>query len=147
MGLLDNYTGIGMSPRPKWRHQNVIRIAQRRAYDELERQGLIMLSEATVTDNWDDLAPDLVIFDQQAEPLSIIEITTHKESKNIIEKCYDLIPRFPETEYFVYDYETNILYTYDGINNIWVTSETRTIYSNYLRKPLITYLLLSENSF
>lgn len=24
MGLLDNYTGIGMSPRPQWQHQFVI---------------------------------------------------------------------------------------------------------------------------
>lgn len=24
MGLLDNYTGIGMSPRPKWQHQRLM---------------------------------------------------------------------------------------------------------------------------
>ena len=142
MGLLDNYTGIGMSPRPKWQHQNVIRIAQRRAYDELEKQGLIMLSEATVTNDWDDLAPDLVIFDAYEEPLSIIEITTHKECKKIIKKCDELIARFPESEYFVYDYEAEVLYAYDAENDQWVSSETRTIYSIYLRKPLKAYLLL-----
>lgn len=140
MGLLDNYTGIGMSPRPKWRHQNVIRRAMHRAYNELEEQGLLMLSEATVTNDWNDLAPDLVIFNEEYEPLSIIEITTHKECKAIIKKCYDLIERFPETEYFVYDYETEIVYAYDATTDEWVNSNAYEIVSQYLRMPLSDYL-------
>lgn len=140
MGLLDNYTGIGMSPRPKWTHQNVIRHAMHRAYDELEEQGLVMLSEATVTDNWDDLAPDLVIFNPCNEPLSVIEITTHKECRNIIRKCYELIDRFPQTEYFVYDYEQDTLYAYDAERNEWFSSENFEIHSGFLSHPLLFYL-------
>lgn len=141
MGLLDNYTGIGMSPRPKWQHQGIIRRALYFAYDELERQRLFMLSEATVTNNWDDLAPDLVIFNERHEPLSIIEITTHKECSAIIKKCYDLIARFPYTEYFVYDYERDILYAYEGVNtDTWVTSQEFEITSIYLSKPLLNYM-------
>lgn len=140
MGLLDNYTGIGMSPRPKWTHQNVIRHAMYRAYDELEEQGLVMLSEATVTDNWDDLAPDLVIFNSYNEPLSVIEITTHKECRNIIRKCYELINRFPQTEYFVYDYEQDLLYAYDAERNEWFSSAHFEIHSRYLSNPLLFYL-------
>ena len=141
MGLLDNYTGIGMSPRPKWQHQNIIRRAQRRAYDELEEQGLIMLSEATVTDDWDDLAPDLVIFDVRYRPLSIIEITTHKECKKIICKCDELIVRFPEAEYFVYDYEANVLYGYDNTTDMWISSDEIEINSRYLSRPMMDYFL------
>lgn len=140
MGLLDNYTGIGMSPRPKWTHQNVIRRAMHRAYDELEEQGLVMLSEATVTDNWDDLAPDLVIFNSYNEPLSVIEITTHKECRHIIRKCYELIDRFPQTEYFVYDYEQDVLYAFDAERNEWFSSADFEIHSGYLSHPLLFYL-------
>lgn len=140
MGLLDNYTGIGMSPRPKWRHQGVIRHAMHYAYDELENQGLVMLSEATVTDDWDDLAPDLVIFDHSNEPLSIIEITTHKECTKIIRKCHELIARFPEAEYFVYDYEQDMLYSYDAEAEEWYSSADEEIRSCYLSKPLMDYL-------
>jgi hypothetical protein len=141
MGLLDNYTGIGMSPRPKWQHQHVIRHAMHYAYDELEQQGLYMLSEATVSANWDDLAPDLVIFDARNKPLSIIEITTHTERLEIIRKCHELIVRFPDAEYFVYDYERNVLYAYDAETQEWVNSNEYEIGSRYLQQPLIEYLL------
>lgn len=140
MGLLDNYTGIGMSPRPKWGHQGVIRHALYRTYDELEEHGLIMLSEATVTNNWDDLAPDLVIFDSRNEPLSIIEITTNKECAAIFKKCDDLIPRFPDAEYFVYNYERNVLYEFDADTQEWFSSEEYEIMSQYLQEPLLAYL-------
>ena len=138
MGLLDNYTGIGMSPRPKWQHQNVIRRAIYTTSDELEAQGLIMLSEATVTDDWDDLAPDLVIFNQQYFPLSIIEITTHRELRQIIRKCDELIARFPESEYFVYDYENLVLYKLEG--DEWISSAHADLYSDYLSLPMMNYL-------
>ena len=141
MGLLDNYTGIGMSPRPKWQHQNVIRRAICKSYDELESQSLFMLSEATVTDDWDDLAPDLVIFDNRYDPLSIIEITTHKELRKIITKCYELINRFPAAEYFVYDYEKTILYKFNLETEEWNSSSIDVLYSDYLTSPLLDYLL------
>lgn len=139
MGLLDNYTGVGMSPRPKWQHQRVMNSILYYSFLELKRQGLFMLSEATVTDDWDDLAPDLVIFDNQYLPLTIIEITTHRELKKIIRKCYELIERFPDTEYFVYDYEEMVLCQYDAESNHWLSSEEDTLYSQYLSKPLIEY--------
>lgn len=140
MGLLDNYTGIGMSPRPKWQHQHVLQRALTHAYNELEKQSLLMLSEATVTNDWDDLAPDLVIFDEHYAPLSIIEITTHNECKKIIRKCYELIVRFPNAEYFVYDYEACKLYAYDCESDSWITSDEYEINSQYLEQPLLNYL-------
>ena len=140
MGLLDNYTGIGMSPRPKWQHQGVIRNAICLTQEELTEQNLFMLSEATVTDNWDDLAPDLVVFDAVNRVHVVIEITTHNECKQIIRKCQELIARFPEAEYFVYDYERKILHAYDSSSQAWYSSENEEIYSQYLAYPLICYL-------
>lgn len=74
MGLLDDYSGIG-SPRPIWQHQIVMSNLHGNAAAELKRKGLLLLTEATVTDDWDDKAPDLVIFDKNMYPLTIIEIT------------------------------------------------------------------------
>ena len=140
MGLLDNYTGIGMSPRPKWEHQNVMDTWLFFTHKELRKQGLHILTEATVTEDCDDLAPDLVIFDEHNYPLSIIEITTHKECGKIIKKCYELIDRFPDSEYFVYDYERLILYKYDYERDDWHSSEEDILYSRYLTYPLLDYL-------
>lgn len=141
MGLLDDYSsGVG-SPRPQWPHQNVIRRAIYQTYAELEEQGLFMQSESTVTDDWDDLAPDLVVFDAYYSPLSIIEITTHKECRQIIRKCDELIVRFPDAEYFVYDYERGVLYGFDTLSKSWLSSEEYELTSRYLSRPLINYLV------
>ena len=140
MGLLDNYTGVGMSPRPKWQHQILKDSFILNAGPEIRRNGLLLLGEVTVTDDWNDLAPDLVIFDKNFEPLSIFEITTSKECKAIIRKCHELIQRFPDAEYFVYDYEEDILYRYVAEENVWITSEEEEISSQYLSRPLMDYL-------
>lgn len=140
MGLFDDYSnGVG-SPRPKWGHQKVLGRLYANMYSELCRKGYEPLTEATVTDDWDDLAPDLVVFDEQNEPLSIIEITTHKECRAIIRKCGELIARFPDAEYFVYDYEKGVMYGYDTNVGEWISSEGYEINSRYLCRPLTDYL-------
>ena len=106
----------------------------------MQQQGLLLLSEATVTDDWEDLAPDLVVFSPDMEPLCIIEITTHAQCNTIIRKCYELMERFPEAEYFVYDYEKQILYQYDGENDDWLSSSEYILVSEYLNKPMMEYL-------
>ena len=140
MGLLDNYTGIGMSPRPKWQHQRVMDSILHYSFNELKEQGLFLLTEATVTDDWDDLAPDLVIFNENYNPLSIIEITTHNELRKIIRKCYELIDRFPDSEYFVYDYEKKVLFMYENEHDRWLSSVDYELYSKYLTKPIMNYI-------
>jgi Uma2 family endonuclease len=140
MGLLDNYTGVGMSPRPEWRHQNAIFRLIGRSYNEITRQGLVIYPEATVTDDWNDKAPDLVIFDKASCPLSIIEITTTAQLYAIIDKCEELMQRFPLSEYFVYDNENEVLYMYDIESNQWLSSKEYELYSKYLNNPLRTYL-------
>ena len=140
MGLLDNYSGIGMSPRPKWQHQIAMSNLHINAANELKRKGLHILTEATVTDNWDDLAPDLVIFDKAFHPLTIIEITRAYQLDAIMDKCEELMERFPAAEYFVYDYENEVLYGYDADTDQWLSSADYQLYSQYLNKPVITYI-------
>lgn len=100
---------------------------------------LLMLPEATVTDDWNDNAPDSVIFDSAFHPLSIIEITRTEQLDAIIDKCEELMERFPEAEYIVYDYEQNVLYMYDAENYRWLSSDEYELYSQYLSEPLIEY--------
>ena len=140
MGLLDNYSGVGMSPRPRWQHQVAMSNLHGNAVNELRRKGLLFLTEATVTDDWDDLAPDLVIFDRTFHPMSIIEITRAYQLDAIIDKCEELMARFPDAEYFVYDYEDEILYMYDADTCQWLSSLDYQLYSQYLNKPVITYI-------
>ena len=141
MGLLDDYSsGIG-SPRPRWQHQRVMSRLNGKSYNELARRGLEILTEPTVTDDWDDKAPDLVIFDKNMQPLSIIEITRSYQLNEIIDKCEELMERFPLSEYFVYDYEEEVLYQYDAETDQWLSSEDYVIRSRYLNKPMLNYIL------
>ena len=107
MGLLDNYTGIGMSPRPKFLHQDYMLHTAHNMYDEVFANGNIVRTESTVTNNWDDKAPDVIIYNRSNIPLMLLEITTHRECSKIMRKCEKLQARFPECECFVFDYENH----------------------------------------
>ena len=56
-----------------------------------------------------------------------------------MDKCEELMERFPDSEYFVYDYEEQILYQYAYQSDEWFSSEECELKSNYLNKPLINY--------
>ena len=145
MGLLDDYSGTIGSPRPSWQHQLVIMRILHNMYDEVEGQGFIIMTEATVTDDWDDLAPDLIVFDEHYNPQMIIEITTHKELRAIMRKCKELIVRFLVAEYFVYDYERNILHRFAPELNKWLSSDEYELFSVFLSEPVINYIVKDEN--
>ena len=48
--------------------------------------------------------------------------------------------RFPDVEFFVYDYEEEVLYFFDDEAGGWVNSEDGDICSKYLQKPVIEYI-------
>ena len=48
--------------------------------------------------------------------------------------------RFPRSEYFVYDYENEVLYMYDAEYDQWLSSEEYKLCSKYLNKPIMNYL-------
>ena len=140
MGLLDDYSGAIGSPRPRWQHQIVMSRLHGESYKELARKGLLILTEPTITNDWDDKAPDLVIFNKDMQPLTIIEITRSYQLDDIIEKCVELMERFPDAEYFVYDYERNILYRFAPEYNKWLSSEKYELFSAYLSEPVMNYI-------
>ena len=140
MGLLDDYSGAIGSPRPRWQHQIVMSKLHGESYKELTRKGLLILTEPTITNDWDDKAPDLVIFNKDMQPLTIIEITRSYQLDDIIEKCEELMERFPDAEYFVYDYERDILYRFAPEYNKWLSSEEYELFSAYLSESVINYI-------
>ncbi len=138
MGLLDNYTGIGMCPRPKWAHQIFMDNLLFNLKLELPKT-FLPLTEATLTDDWDDKAPDLVVFDRaDMYPLMMVEITTHRELLKIKRKCDNLAVRFPEIECWAFDYEEEKLYYFDIPNRHWELVDDN-FHSDFLQLPMIEY--------
>ena len=138
MGLLDNYTGIGMCPRPKWAHQIIMNNLHINVANELSKKFWV-LTEATLTDDWDDKAPDLVVFDKiDMYPLMMVEITTHRELLKIKRKCDNLAVRFPEIECWAFDYEEEKLYHFDIPNRHWELVDDN-FRSDFLQLPMIEY--------
>ena len=139
MGLLDNYTGIGMCPRPKWAHQIFMRRLIINTATELPESKFEVLTEATLTDDWDDKAPDFVVFDKaEMYPLMMVEITTHRELLKIKRKCDNLAVRFPEIECWAFDYEEEKLYYFDIPNRHWEFVDDN-FHSDFLQLPMIEY--------
>ena len=107
MGLTDNYTGIGMAPRPAFRHQIIMSSLLRGLHDD--GHGNEALTEFCVDKhNLDSPAPDIIIYNDIDDryPVIIIEITKTKERNIIREKVISLMKDYPAIiEAFVYDYE------------------------------------------
>lgn len=107
MGLLDNYTGIGDSPRPTRKHQDTI---ARITYGIRSQDYYYGFPESVIDDNnLNSEAPDIIIFesdDTSRFPDVIVEITTTRERKVIIKKVKELLAKYPAVqEAFIFDYE------------------------------------------
>lgn len=139
MGLMDNYTGIGMSPRPQWQHQFLLGDLLVNLKNELPRRRFAVATEVTLTNDWNDKAPDLVVFDKRIEwPVLMVEITTHRELKRIQRKCEKLMPRFPAMECWVFDYEAGLLLLFDMNGRRWLLDDGTAV-SKFLKRPMIDY--------
>ena len=106
MGLTDNYTGIGMSPRPTNEHQAVLSDL----LFGLRSEDIYTLQEARLdSQNINAKAPDINIYENKEDqyPIIIIEVTTSDEVKTIISKVEELMNEYETIkEAFVYNYET-----------------------------------------
>ena len=109
MGLTDNYTGIGMSPRPAKKHQIAMRNILIALHDN--SYGDETLTEFCVDSNdLDTPAPDIIIYNDINDryPVIIIEITKTKERNIIKEKAIKLMKDYPAIrEAFIYDYKND----------------------------------------
>ena len=143
--FIDYYQGIG-SPRPFLYHQILIQNTCTNLNFECRPRGLYAYAEATVTEDYNDLAPDISIYTAGENPrhvrgdlLVIIEFTRHKTLKRDIRKCDSILSRFPDIDCFVIDYERDIIYMANSETNGWITSDEYEMASRYLLKPIDEY--------
>jgi hypothetical protein len=129
MGLLDDYSGqsgilgIGMSPRPTAKHQEIIKkiiINLDKIFDE--KYFLILPESAVDLNNLNSKAPDIVIYKKakninNSKCILFIEITSHDEYKKILKKAKDLMNQYKILESFVYNYEDKEFYKLTDFND------------------------------
>ena len=136
-----NCQKVGMSPRPRWPHQDIIMTALSKIYADLDPEQYVVRIDSSITDNWNDVAPDIVVFNSVNYPLMVMEVASHRDLKRNQNKCTALLERFPDAEFYVYDYEREVLYMLEADENSWVSSNECELCSVYLYEPVESYFM------
>ena len=100
------------SPRAWNLHQEIIveTLLDLRPEVKLHR-GWKILPEALVTEDPNDKYPDIIIKDERKRLIFSMEITRKDYISYDRRKCLQLQQRFPWAEFYIYNYETDILYS------------------------------------
>lgn len=143
MYLNNHYSGLGMA-RPTNRHQMFIKLFLVNTDNELCKSGFLekyfVASEIPVSSNRNDLTPDIVVLDNLTDKLLVaVEITTHRQLRQTFQKCIELAERFPETEFWIFDYEQESLYFVDDDNETPIIMEYNGERSKYFQQPFMEY--------
>lgn len=132
------------SPRARQIHQLIITETVIAMHSEVRmRRGWYILYESTVTDNPYDNYPDIVIFDEHNTLQFSMEITRKWGMSYDKKKCLQLQQRFPDAEFYIYNYETDILYAL-GEDGQWYNSQDYEINSRLFERPLLDYIFVPE---
>ena len=132
------------SPRAWDLHQKIIVKTIFNMMPEVEvNPGWDILPEALVTEDPNDNYPDIIIKDEHKRLVFSMEITRKKYIRYDIRKCEQLQQRFPDAEFYIFNYETDILYTLDD-DGQWYSSENYEIGSRLFERPLLEYIYLPE---
>ena len=132
------------SPRARMIHQLIITETVIAMHPEVRsRRGWNILYEATVTDNPYDNYPDIIILDERKTLQFSLEIAHKKGMSYDRKKCLQLQQRFPWTEFYIYNYETDILYAL-GEDGQWYNSQEYEITSRLFEHPLLDYIFVPE---
>ena len=138
-----NAKAIG-SPRAWDLHQKIIVKTIVNMMPEVEEHpGWDILPEALVTEDPNDNYPDIIIKDERKRLVFSMEITRKKYIRYDIRKCEQLQQRFPDAEFYIFNYETDILYTLDD-DGQWYSSENYEIGSRLFERPLLEYIYVPE---
>ena len=138
-----NAKAIG-SPRAWDLHQKIIVKTIFNMMPEVEANpGWDILPEALVTEDPNDNYPDIIIKDEYKRLVFSMEITRKKYIRYDIRKCEQLQRRFPDAEFYIFNYETDILYTLDD-DGQWYSSENYEIGSRLFERPLLEYIFVPE---
>ena len=127
-----------------------IKLNHQTAYDnfifnariEFAKQSMC-LSGGTAIDQSDlvhSLGPDIVAFTIDLVGVFVIEITRSRDVKAMFRKGLEYADRYPDVqEYFVFDFEKQVLYAPNEDMSEWYASTDCLIYSEFLSKPLVEY--------
>lgn len=138
-----NVKQIG-SPRARDYHQRIISETMYNMHDEvMAHPGWYIVGEALVTKNPYDNYPDIIVKDEDKYPVFIMEIANKKGISYDRRKCLKLQERFPDCEFYIFNYETDVLYqlTEDGT---WLSSNEYDIHSEIFKYPLFDYIYIPE---
>ena len=132
-----------------------IKLSHQTAYDnfvfnariEFAKQSMC-LSGGTAIDQNDlvhSLGPDIVAFTFDLVGVFVIEITRSRDVKAMFRKGLEYMDRYPDVqEYFVFDFEKQVLYAPNEDMSEWFASTGHLIYSEFLSKPLVEYFRYPE---
>jgi len=138
-----NAKAIG-SPRARNIHQLIITETVVSMHQEVRaRRGWNILYEATVTDDPYDNYPDIIILDEHRRLQFSLEITRRWGMSYDRKKCLQHKRRFPDAEFYIFNYETDTLYAL-GDDGLWYSSEEYSINSRLFDRPLMEYIYLPE---
>jgi hypothetical protein len=132
------------SPRAWDLHQEIIveTIVNLRPEVKLHR-GWKIMPEALVTENPNDKYPDIIIKDENKRLRFSMEITHNRYFSYDRRKCEELQRRFPEAEFYIFNYQTDVLYAL-GEDGVWYTSTNYEIRSRLFIHPLLDYIYIPE---
>ena len=142
--VMINLTGIS-SPRARNIHQLIITETLLNMHPEIKaRRGWHMMYEATVTDNPLDNYPDIIVMNPKGELQFSLEITRNWGMSYDKRKGLMLKQRFPNAEFFIYNYERDILYGL-GDDLQWYSSEQFELRSRLFALPILEYIYVPED--
>ena len=132
------------SPRAWDLHQEIIieTILNMRPEVKLHR-GWKILPEALVTEDPNDKYPDIIIKDEHKRLIFSMEVTRKDYISYDRRKCLQLQQRFPDAEFYIHNYETDILYAL-GEDGQWYNSQDYEINSRLFERPLLDYIFVPE---
>ena len=138
-----NAKAIGLA-RARDLHQTIISGTIFNMWPEIAcRRGWRLMGEALVTDDPNDNYPDIVIKDERKRLVFSLEITRRSSISYDRRKCLILQQRFPWAEFYIYNYETDILYSL-GEDGQWYNSQEYEITSRLFERPLLDYIYVPE---
>ena len=114
-------------PRPRSVHQSLVAYFCYELIQAVRGRELWVLPEASLTSNLNDVSPDILVCTKEHAPLLIVEFTNRHDAYRVRKKIRErILPRFPEIEAFMFNYETEV----------WE--------SNMVDAPTATYSLLLD---
>jgi len=138
-----NAKAIGLA-RAREVHQLIISGTIYNMWPEvIARRGWRLMGEALVTEDPNDNYPDIIIKNEHKRLVFSLEITRKSSMYYDRNKCIYLKQRFPDAEFYIYNYETDILYALDE-DGQWFNSEEYEIGSRLFERPLLEYIFVPE---